>query len=66
LPGSSIRGEREERKREMEDELYGVVPCSSLAVDSIIRVGTVPKLDLFFNMYTDMHLIDKLFATLNH
>ncbi|KAG2697473.1 hypothetical protein I3843_07G106800 [Carya illinoinensis] len=24
----------------MEDELYGVVPCSSLAVDSILRVGT--------------------------
>ncbi|KAE8009474.1 hypothetical protein FH972_005911 [Carpinus fangiana] len=34
----------------MEDELHGVVPCSSLAVDSILRVGTVPKLDLFFNM----------------
>ncbi|GMY16930.1 outer envelope pore protein 16-4, chloroplastic [Fagus crenata] len=24
----------------MEDELNGVVPCSSLAVDSILRVGT--------------------------
>ncbi|KAB1202331.1 Outer envelope pore protein 16-4, chloroplastic [Morella rubra] len=24
----------------MEDELYGVVPCSSIAVDSILRVGT--------------------------
>ncbi|KAJ6319860.1 hypothetical protein OIU78_015292, partial [Salix suchowensis] len=25
----------------MEEELIGAVPCSSLAVDSILRVGTV-------------------------
>ncbi|KAF2315021.1 hypothetical protein GH714_037588 [Hevea brasiliensis] len=25
----------------MEEELNGVLPCSSLAVDSILRVGTV-------------------------
>ncbi|KAL1331669.1 hypothetical protein AAHE18_12G202900 [Arachis hypogaea] len=24
----------------MEDDIYGVVPCSSLAVESILRVGT--------------------------
>lgn len=34
------------RKWEMEDELYGIVPCSSLAVDSILRVGTVWQLNL--------------------
>ncbi|KAJ9171810.1 hypothetical protein P3X46_015123 [Hevea brasiliensis] len=28
------------RKLEMEEELNGVLPCSSLAVDSILRVGT--------------------------
>lgn len=27
----------------MEEELSDVVPCSSLAVDSILRVGTVTK-----------------------
>ncbi|KAJ6319859.1 hypothetical protein OIU78_015292 [Salix suchowensis] len=32
----------------MEEELIGAVPCSSLAVDSILRVGTVfPKLIYF-------------------
>ncbi|KAF9669325.1 hypothetical protein SADUNF_Sadunf14G0096000 [Salix dunnii] len=27
------------KEREMEEELMGAVPCSSLAVDSILRVG---------------------------
>ncbi|CAK7348314.1 unnamed protein product [Dovyalis caffra] len=36
------KGERNgnREKREMEEELIGVVPCSSLAVDSIFRLGT--------------------------
>lgn len=29
------------KEREMEEELIGAVPCSSLAVDSVLRVGTV-------------------------
>lgn len=36
----------------MEDELNGVVPCSSLAVESTIRVGTVTvsQATIFFSM----------------
>lgn len=40
----------------MEDELNGVVPCSSLAVESSIRVGTVNFTNNFSN-YDSFSLI---------
>lgn len=33
----------------MEEELIDAVPCSSLAVDAILRIGTVTKIYLLFH-----------------
>lgn len=35
-------------KKEMEDELDDVVPCTSLAVESTLRVGTVTSFIVVF------------------
>lgn len=32
----------------MEEELIDAVPCSSLAADAILRIGTVTKIYLLF------------------
>lgn len=47
----------------MEEELIDVVPCSSLAVDAILRIGTVTRIYLLFHNTDFNDSITKRFVT---